>query len=428
MRVLIVAFGSHGDVLPLIALGAELVRRGHDVLMAGVEPFAAIARSAGVPFEQLASDAEYREALSHDDLWRPIRGARRLLGFARLALKPTFEFIERNRLRRDVLVVASSLALGARVAQDALKLPVVTVHMSPFLMQSRHAAPRLPVLPDLNWLPEAKRWDIQLGADEWVVDPVVMPALNAFRAELGLKPIKRLRYWWNAPGRVLLMFPDWYAAPQPDWPAQVMLAGFARPNLIDNDDPALDAFLDVGEPPVAITFGTAMRQGAALHHAAIKACDALGRRCLVISAEPVETPRSMAGRVHVARAVSLARVLPRCAAIVHHGGVGTVAEALAAGLPQLLVPLAFDQFDNAARVKALGCGVSLSRWLCGPRRLARALDRILKSASVRAGCVAAATRFEGKDPIALAADAVEAENERAWARKPKRAAAPRPPA
>ena len=86
--------------------------------------------------------------------------------------------------------------------------------------------------------------------------------------------------------------------------------------------------------------------------------------------------------------VPLRAILPRCAALVHHGGIGTTAEALRAGVPQVIVPLAYDQFDNAARVTALQAGARESGGTAGasPRALARTLRRLLDSAEVRAGC------------------------------------------
>ena len=81
MRVLIIAFGSHGDVLPLIALGAELKRRGHDVIVGSAAPFAPLAARAGLEFNQFGTEEDYRNALEHPDLWRPIKGVKRLFAY-----------------------------------------------------------------------------------------------------------------------------------------------------------------------------------------------------------------------------------------------------------------------------------------------------------------------------------------------------------
>lgn len=95
------------------------------------------------------------------------------------------------------------------------------------------------------------------------------------------------------------------------------------------------------------------------------------------------------------------------AALVHHGGIGTTAQALAAGIPQLVMPLAHDQFDNAARVKRLGVGDWLvpSRFR-GPVVTTR-LDGLIGSEAVQGACRNVAEKFAGKNGVAMAADAIE---------------------
>lgn len=412
MRVLVAAFGSHGDILPLIAIGGELARRGHEVVMAGAEPFAPAAARAGIGFEQLASEAQYREAIERAGFWRPLLGLRRLSAYAEQAIRPTYDFIARRAGKSDTILLASTLALGARLAQDALRLPLVTVHLSPLIMQSRHAAPRLPVVGTLNWLPPDLKWTIHLGADEWFVEPGLKPGLNRLRAELGLAPVKRLRHWWHAPRCALLMCPPWFAPPQPDWPAQLRQLGFPQADRLGGEsglDPKLETFLANGEAPVAVTFGTAMREAAPLQCVAVEAAARAGRRSLILGAGPVEIPQRFRDRVFVAAYAPFGDVLPRCAAFVHHGGIGTVARALAAGVPQLVTPLAFDQFDNAERVVRLGCGRAVHRRLYAPGRAAAALEAVLGSAEIAESCRRIAARSEGEDAVSDAADAVEAE-------------------
>ena len=100
-------------------------------------------------------------------------------------------------------------------------------------------------------------------------------------------------------------------------------------------------------------------------------------------------------------------VLPRAAALVHHGGIGTAAQALAAGRPQLGMPMTFDQPDNAARLERLGVG----RWL-PPNRfsgaaVARELRGLPESAAVSRQCGEVARRFDGIDPVASTCRIVE---------------------
>lgn len=101
-------------------------------------------------------------------------------------------------------------------------------------------------------------------------------------------------------------------------------------------------------------------------------------------------------------------LVPRAAALVHHGGVGTVSQGLAGGVPQVVMPMGFDQFDNAARLKRLGVGASLSRNRFRGPRLAAVLTGLLGDERVATRCRNVAARFAGARGLAAAADEVEA--------------------
>jgi UDP:flavonoid glycosyltransferase YjiC (YdhE family) len=114
--------------------------------------------------------------------------------------------------------------------------------------------------------------------------------------------------------------------------------------------------------------------------------------------------------------VPFSRLFPRAAAVVHHGGIGTSAQGLAAGVPQLVMPLAHDQHDNAARLERLGVGRSLLPKKFRAPAVAARLDRLLRSQSVAEQCRAAADRICRDDPLPetcrLIEDAVDAHEPR----------------
>jgi UDP:flavonoid glycosyltransferase YjiC (YdhE family) len=225
---------------------------------------------------------------------------------------------------------------------------------------------------------------------------------------VGLPRIRQLYRWCLAPQRVIGLFPDWYAPPQIDWPPQTRLAGFAL-----DDDGGKNAaprelleFCLAGDPPVAITFGTGMLHGSRLFQNAVRACAQLGLRAVLLTKYrgqlPSELPPTM---VHCGYA-PFGQLLPLCAGIIHHGGIGTTAHALSAGIPQVILPMAWDQPDNADRVVRLGAGVALS-----PDRnatvLARALERAVVDPDRGARCRQIAGRFGNQDSLERAATWVE---------------------
>ena len=121
----------------------------------------------------------------------------------------------------------------------------------------------------------------------------------------------------------------------------------------------------------------------------------------IVPHAPLLSSSDVPGVVH-REYVPLGMLLPRAAALVHHGGIGTAAAALEAGVPQLVTPFAHDQFDNAARLCRLGVAASLRRLQAEP--IAAALDRLLSSEMVRARCRELAAQVRSDAPIAKAAE------------------------
>jgi UDP:flavonoid glycosyltransferase YjiC (YdhE family) len=148
-------------------------------------------------------------------------------------------------------------------------------------------------------------------------------------------------------------------------------------------------------------------QAASFFTAAVEACRRLGRRGLLLTKFADQVPSELPADVRHFEYVPFSRVLPRVAAIVHHGGIGTTAQGLRAGIPQLIMPLSHDQPDNAARLARLGVGDQLAPASFRGDRVAEKLSRLLDSPAVRTNCAQVAARFDGIDPLAEACAVVE---------------------
>lgn len=409
MNVLLVSIGSHGDVHPFVGLAQALQRRGHDVRLALNRYFEPLARQAGLDTLPLGEPEQFTRWLDDPAVFHPRKGGAAVLRGTAESLRVVYDGVAAAAARRP-LVVASSLGLGARVAAEKFDLPMATAHLAPICIRSHHVMPRLPGAPPLDWLPMWARRKFWEGADRFFIDPPIAPALNRLRADVGLAPVTRvLGDYWNSPMLTLGFWPDWFSPPPPDWPKCVRLVGFP---LYDEADvtplePALGAFLDAGDPPIAFTPGSAMKFGHRFFQAAADACAALGRRGLLLTRHAEQIPaRLPAGVVHAPYA-PFSLLLPRVAALVHHGGIGTTAQALRAGTPQLIMPLSHDQFDNAIRVRRLDAGREIAARAFTSRRVASALSALLGDRAVAAGCSAAADRFRGVDALSDACDRLE---------------------
>lgn len=403
LKVLLPTLGSAGDLYPVLALALGLRRRGHHPVVVANDHYAALCRSLGLDLIPLGTEAEFGHLLDHPDLWHPRRSFPLLVheGMAPL-LRPLLAILEAQAGPRTV-VAASCLTIGARVAEELHGLPLATVLLQPSMLRSVHRAPVLGGIRPPDWVPPAWKARYYRWVDRWIVDPVMVPAIEGQRAALGLPPVRRhLDDWIFSRQRILGLFPDWFAPPQPDWPPQTRLTGFLRfdpVELAPSPEQAaaletLEAYLAEGEPPLVFTPGSAMKQGASFFAAAVDAAVRLGRRAILLSRFTEQIPTDLPAGVRHFSYLPLSRLLPHAAAFVSHGGIGSLAQALGAGIPQLVMPLAFDQFDNAWRLEELGLGRSLAPWRFRGPTVAALLRELLADSDLLARTRAAAARMD----------------------------------
>jgi UDP:flavonoid glycosyltransferase YjiC (YdhE family) len=205
------------------------------------------------------------------------------------------------------------------------------------------------------------------------------------------------------------LFPDWFAPPQPDWPANVRPVGFplwdAHPEV--ELDPEVVRFLAQGDRPIAFSPGSANREAHSFFEVALDVCQSLGRRGILLTKYADQLPAELPPSVRHFGFVPLSQLLPHTAALVHHGGIGSCAQGLAAGVPHLIRPMSFDQFDNSRRLTQLGVAEEISVRRFRPHAVAEALARLLDSRSVVAKCGDLAPRCNGPAALASACDLLE---------------------
>lgn len=408
-HIILCAVGSAGDVHPILGLGRVLQQRGCKVTLLTAGYFQPQAEKAGFEFVDTLPNCDFHSMLNDPKIWHPVHGTRKVMELAvKPMLRTMYDAIEQHYDPRHTKVVASTLAFGARVAQEKLGIPLTTIHLSPALFRSRYEGPRLPKV----WVHRGPPWFKLFQwyvADRLVIDPMITPWLNEFRASLGLSPAKRIfKDWWNSPQRVLAFFPKWFAEPQSDWPAQTKLTGFPlySEEGLTEPPPGLVEFLRSGPKPIAFTPGSANLFGHDFFRAAAEACRKLGRRGLLLTRFGDQIPHNLPPDVKHFEFAPFRWLLPQVEMLVHHGGVGSMSQAMAAGIPQIIMPMAFDQVDNAYRVEKLGVGGSLARERFSADRLAPLIHELLSSDGVRKNCAAIASRLSHEDGLQAASDEI----------------------
>lgn len=405
MQVYLIAMGSLGDTLPFVHIGRAMADRGHDVALLANQYYQPLIESRGLRFRPVMTRERY-ENFVHNR--RDGNQLASVVDMGKLMVEqtpPVYELLREEYVPGRTVVCAQAYAVGARIAQETLGVPLVTAHLQPLWMRSSYDIPQLP-----PWLSRAVGPLLNRVGD-LVFDRSVGKEIMAFRSRLGLAAERRfMRYWWNSPELVFGLFPDWYVAPKPDWPPNVLQPGFPLPPLAEAEElpDDLSNFLDAGEPPLAFSQSSIASDARQFFATSLETVRRMRRRAVFLTPHADVLPDPLPEDVHYKPHASLDKLLPRCAAHVHHGGMGMIAHTLRAGIPHLTVPGIFDQPDNAARLAPLGVSANLVRKAYRPNRAVDRLNALLASSDVAAACRDYAERMRRTDCMAACCDALEA--------------------
>lgn len=407
--ILITAVGSAGDLHPHLGLAQALQQRGHQVSVLTSPTYRDSVENAGVDYVGCGSLELLATVLLDRRVWHPKKGFAGIWPMLNDMMRHSLQYIEARR-QQQPLLIGSPLAFGPRLAAEKYRLPFVATQLAPSTFMSAYDPPTYKDTGFVNWLSPKWRRKLWSVIEDQYVDRVCQADLNGLRERIGLPPVCNvLTGWANHGDLVLCLFPDWFAAAQPDWPGKSRLVGFP---LYDENgqhelDHELQQFLAGPEPLVVFCPGSAMAQAEGFFRNAAQVCRRLPIKGIFLSRFEQQLPPLPANVLHRAY-LPFSQVLPQAAALVHHGGIGSAAQALRAGIPQLLMPMAHDQFDNAARVAKLGCGNVLN-WGAGPRRFAGKLQHLLQDPQIQHNARRIAAQFgDSRQGLLQACEAIEA--------------------
>lgn len=414
-RIVLATFGSPGDLHPFLAIGAELRARGHHVTVATSEVYRQAVAGAGLGFAAARPDRrpDQREPDFFDRLVAE-RGAPGDLFRAMFLPSLRESAVDLLAILKGAdAVVAHTLASAARLAAEARGVPWISAVMQPMGYLSAHEPPVVgpgmiaATLRRLGPGPTRRLFALaRTATNSWAAE------WRELRAELGLPATTDHPLWegQHSPRRSLGLFPHCLGAPQADWPAAARVTGFPffrAPNRAI--DPALDAFIAAGDPPLVFTLGTtAVNDPGAFYVESLAAARRLERRSVLIvgRGQPPDVPAT--GGDHIAVPYAPHDLLfPRALAIVHQGGIGTLSETLLAGKPSLIMPYAHDQADNAWRAARLGVARVIPRRRYRAAAIARELERLLGDPAFGAAAGQIARRLTPAEGARCAAQLIE---------------------
>ena len=415
MKIVLSTFGSLGDLHPLLALGIELRKRGHDIAVNSLEAYREKIAALGFEFFPL------RPNLSPEndrELAREImdakNGTEKLLREILLPnLRPMYEDLLAATAGADVLISGEVVYPAASVVEKT-GVKWITTTLAPGSFLSPHD-PFVP--PTMQWLGHLRF----LGAGfhtalYTVVHRVIagwLKPYREFRRELGLSenhdPVFRDKF---SKLLHLAMFSKVLGKPQPDWHRPTLQTGFC---FYDGQDDLgqmpedLQKFLDAGEPPIVFTLGSAAVMDAGdFFEESAKAARILNRRAVLLygifNAPPQLLDETIVGFDYAPYSL----VFEKAACVVHQGGVGTTAQVLRAGVPALIMPYSHDQPDNAARCERLGVAEIISRDKYSAQAAAKKLRELLENEDYKTRAAEASKTVRVEHGTKMACDAIEA--------------------
>ena len=411
-RVLIATTGSLGDLHPYLAIGLELRSRGTTVTIATNNYYRTKVERTGLGFAPMGPHIPPVNSEAMQLAMDPKKGAEYLL---RQIIYPgvpaTYTEVMDAILRADI-IVTHPLAYAAQIAAEKMGLPWISTVPTPTVFFSRYDPPVLAPYPFLTKLrplgPGLNGLIMRLARA--TTRPWMAP-ITGFRASLGLAPGHDPVFeGQHSPQHVLALFSRVTAEPQPDWPPRTLITGFSFYDQIDHGqglDPDLQRFLDSGPAPVVFTLGSAaVMQAGTFYKESLAAVRHLGCRAVLLVGDN-SIPESLPPGTAVFPYAPFSKILPHASLVVHPGGIGTTAQALVAGRPMLVVPYAFDQPDNAARVERLGVARVIRRKDYEARRLTAEIDRLLSDISYGAAALKISRRMAEEDGVRSACDAID---------------------
>ena len=419
-RIVLSTFGSFGDIHPYIAIALELKARGHSVVIATSEVYREKMDALGIELQRVRPDLpsyDEPDELSRlsVELMKPRGGTEKVIELLTPNLREVYEDLDAAVAGADLLLTHPLPLVGPIVAQKR-GLPWVSSVLAPISFFSAYDPPVLAQMPALYQL---QRRSVALSrllyriASHRLED--LMQPVYRLRAELGLpRGAQPLLAGQHSPALVLALFSSVLAKPQPDWPPNTRVTGFAfydRRDFFGETEiqQELEEFLDAGPRPLVFTLGSsAFWVAKNFYRDSIKAAQALGQRALLLIGHARNLPTgSLPEGVAAFEYAPFGQVLPRALAIVHQGGVGTTGQGLRSGRPVLVVPHAHDQFDNAARVVRLGCGRKIARPRYNARNATRELAAILANQDYFTNAAEVARQVQNENGARAAADAIE---------------------
>lgn len=416
MKITIFAFGSRGDVQPYVALGTGLMASGHSVCLNTHAIFESMVREHGLDFYPTPGDP--REVLITHAVADLGNNPIKINRWLRMNFKPHLEELFRVTLdaaQGCELMLISPLSLAAWHVAQKMRLPGIGVFLQP--ATPTRELPGSMAIPLPDWVPFRGAYNyLTTKFSTQSLFNMLRPLTNECRAEvLDLPPLSASYYWrTDAPKAGVPMIYGFSPSvvPKPaNWGPTIQVSGYwFLPDGQSYVPPTdLTGFLESGPAPVYVGFGSMVdHEREAMTRLVVEAITLSGQRAILLGGWSELGSAALPDHIFRIDSVPHDWLFPRMAAVVHHGGAGTTAAGLRAGLPNVIVPFFGDQTFWGWRVHQLGVG---PKWIPRKRltaeRLAGAISQAVADPAMKRRAAELGSTIRAEDGISTAVALVE---------------------
>lgn len=372
--IVLVTHWTGGDVYPFIRFGKMLQQQGHRVTLLTHCVYADQAQAAGLGFVAVDTEDEY-EHLNRDlpMLADPLGKKEDYVHFHQVyhgkeRLLREVALIEQVATEHSIIIARHRSSISGLLAAEKNHLPYASMILAP------------------NYFSHMELHDQLFGED-------FCKEINQARSQLQMSPIANWKDWLYSPKHILCGWPEWYAQADETWPESAETIGFIEETISNGSDEQneeLSAFINEARQTeqklVIITGGSSRMVSKSFYQKAIQGCVQASVCAIVVTPYKEYLPEVLPHNVVWVHHVSLRNLMKQVDIVIHHGGMGTINEAIDAALPQVVMPHLTDGPDNADRLVKMGVAVKLPPLLWDENRIAENLTTLLEG-NIKEQCI-----------------------------------------
>lgn len=379
MKAIIVTSGSVGDVYPFISIGRELFERGHDVIILSNPYYKKMILDNSLDFYPIGDISDLESGILAQE--KKENKLKRRLGdvnaglqvLNNLYIKPMeaiYDYVCNNACD-DTVLISHFLQFGSKLAQEKMGIPLIVISLAPYWLSANF-------------------------------DDMLCKTINKTRDRMGLQPVKNImKDWMFSSTKLIGLFPEWFSKTKENWPSNVELTGFSlSDNQVNNQVPSdVKDFLLGDKSVIIFKLSTLKLNAEDFFQISSEICSRLGKKGIILSKFKDQLPDEVKPYIKHFDYFPLGELLPYASVIVHDGGIGTSAQALANGIPQLICPRTDEQRNNSEILKNLGVSDEVFWSKYKLENVCEKLDALMNSETIRKQCSVVSSRFKRYRPI-----------------------------